>query len=1424
MATLTGSPDAPPPAEASAPTPVAAAVWRLREVLVCAALTGLCVTQEPGLVVPDTKLDMAVNPAGFLGRAVDLWTSQWQFGMLQNQATGYFFPMGPFFLLGSGLGMPAWLVQRLWMAALLCTAFLGVVRLARALGLGTPASRLVAGAVFALSPRALTLVGTVSLELLPYCVAPWAVLPLVRGAVRGSPRRAAALSGLAVLSMGGVNGASVACAVLPSLLFLLTRARGPGRRRLLGWWLAALVAATFWWLVPLLLLQRYGFPFLPYTESAAVTTGTTSLPAALRGATHWVGYLGVDGLPWWRSGWELATVPWLAVVTGLIACVGLAGLARRDLPERRFLIFAAVMGFLTLTAGNAADGGAAFAGPVREVLDGPLAALRNLHKFDVVLRLPLALATAHLLGSVGRSALPQWVRLPAGLAPRRTLAGLTAAAVVAVSAAAGTAGLTAAGGFAALPEQWRQAAAYLDRNAGTSTTLLLPGSNFGEYNWGRPMDEPIQPLLKSRWAVRSLVPAGSAGNARLLMAIDQRLAAGASSPGLAEVFARLGVHYLVVRNDLRPTAGGMAWPVLVHRTLDGTPGLVKVAEFGPHVGLDADPGGSGTWDFGLQRQYRAVEIYRVDRMAPRVDVADPSRALDLTGAPETLLDLADAGLLTDRAVILSGDGGRAGGVPVLADSLRSREVDFGTVRGNTSRTFTSTDRPSQLRATHDIVDPAWQGGQTVAGYDGIADVRASSTAADVAGLPALRDPSASPFAAIDGDRATAWLTDGAAQPVGQWLEVRLREPIRPTAIDLQVVADEVIGAGVTAVEVSTAGGSYVHWLGGSPGAVADRLTVPDGPTDWLRVTVHAVSGPDLPGRRAGIRELRIPGIQPERFLQLPETPSTTAAAMVVLAAAPDDRPACTAAGTEYVCAPDLIRRGEESGLTTRRFELASGSTVPVTGLARPSPAAALAKYDEVEGGPQFLVSSAWFSDPVASARALGDGDEGTAWWADPADPEPTLQLAWDRKRRVDRVRLRLPAHFAGSLAQTVRITGDDGIREATVGPDGTIRFTALSTRRLVIAVTSVVGRVNRSTAWPDPQVLPLALSGVDVSGVPEANPPRDLSRTVTFPCGKGPTLTVNGQPVPTTASGTLREVRDLQPLRYRSCGSAKVSLRAGTNEVSAPADRFVVRSAILGNPGGSRPAAQDGGAAGGTEFRVAAPARWDDQRRVVEVGRGGEALLAVAENFNPGWQATLNGMVLQPVRVDGWKQAWRIPAGSGGSVELVFAPGQAYQIAVFLGICLVALLIGLAVLPAGRRGPPLTHAGPESVRGAAVAAIVVTALLGGVVGAAAAVVVVVAFPRRAPTPGWIWLPALLGCLAQALASGWAYGRLLTDSATAALGALAVIPQGLILAAVATLLLSMRRTPRPAPIPPTHGVDSGRADVVESAAAVRGGTR
>ena len=103
--------------------------------------------------------------------------------------------MGPYFAITHAIGLPTWISQRLWSALLLCVAFGGALLLARALGIGTERSRLVAAMAYALAPRMLTEIGPLSAEMLPAALLPWVMLPLVRASAIGSPRKAALLVG-----------------------------------------------------------------------------------------------------------------------------------------------------------------------------------------------------------------------------------------------------------------------------------------------------------------------------------------------------------------------------------------------------------------------------------------------------------------------------------------------------------------------------------------------------------------------------------------------------------------------------------------------------------------------------------------------------------------------------------------------------------------------------------------------------------------------------------------------------------------------------------------------------------------------------------------------------------------------------------------------------------------------------------------------------------------------------------------------------------------------------------------------------------------------------------------------------------------------------------------------------------------------------
>jgi arabinofuranan 3-O-arabinosyltransferase len=1269
-------------------------VTRLRSptVWVMLGLTLLSFLQRPGRTTFDTKLDLAVDPLAFLGRALHLWNPAASGGELQNQAYGYLFPMGPFFSLCQLAGLPPWIAQCLWCALLLCGAFGGALAVARALRIGTPAAQYVGAVAYALAPRMLTEIGPLSAEMIATVMLPWILLPLIKVDRIGSPRRAAGLSGLAVLGVGGMNGALVITVLLVPGLWLLTRRWSARHVRLVLWWFAAVVAAVVWWFLPLVLLGEYSLPFVDYVESAANTTAPTSLFQVLRGTSQWVAYVVQgNGAPWWPSGFALVDNPVLMFATGLLAAAGLAGLVRRGLPERRFLTIAVIAGVTLMSIGYVGALDSPVSHTVRALLDGPLAALRNVHKFEPGLRLPLMLAFTHAVSRIRLPALAGQAQPPALAGRVRLAIGMVLVAVVA--APAWTFTLRPGPGWPDIPDYWHSAMTWLADNDPDARTLLVPGTGFGEYTWGKTVDEPAQALARSPWALRSQIPLGSEGNTRLMDTVEDALADGRGAPGLADFLARSGHRFLLLRNDIDRSATGSPPITMMRDALARSPGIQRVTTFGPDLkpsdqkvvnGIDLDAAAAP-----------AIEIYEAKRPVARASAVNATDVATVSGGPESLLPLLDSGLLAgDRPTVLAGDGGEAAGRDwYVTDGLRHRERNVGRVRDNLSQTLAPDEQFRQNRPTPDILPFPGIQHQTVAAYRGIRGVTASSSGSFADSIRAS-DPSSMPFAALDGDPYTAWQSSTLDGPAGQWIQVDLDTPRVVDQVSLRILDDIRLGWPVTQLRITTDAGSRDFPV--VRGSAPQSFAVPPGLTGKVRVTILSVAAQQSTGA-VGIAELSIPGVTAKRALKVPADvqPRAGQPASFVFSRGPQPRYSCTGGDGDQRCDSGLSRVGEEPAGIHRLFQTTVAANHRLEGTVL---ATVGGRIPVNPPGVTVSASTQQAGDPAAAPLAAVDGNPATTWIADYTDENPVLHLQWPAARTVKGLRLTTSDSSGASRPTEVQINTGTQSWKLPVFPDGSVDFTA-TTDRLDITIRAAAGVSGRIPG-------PAGITDIQVIGSPDALRPVALDTPFTVPCGSGPVLTVDGTAYATSVSGTLRDVFQHRPLPFGTCRDLDegIDLQPGQHEVStARSDFFVVQDLTL------RPSTAKPVPVGKREVRVE---DWGAAHRQLQVTGGPDAVLSVPENANDGWVAKADGVPLRPTRVDGWQQAWVLPAGGATTVVLDFGPDTAYRQRLLVGAIAAGLLILITVVPVRRR----VRVGTEPAGRLWVPAVLVIALvaLGGI--------------------------------------------------------------------------------------------------------------
>lgn len=651
-------------------------------------------------------------------------------------------------------------------------------------------------------------------------------------------------SAIAVLALGAVNAVATLIAILPAAIWWIsTLIHRPTRTRALRfglWWIPAGVLACLWWIGPLLVLGRYSPPFTDYIESSRITTRWLNPMEVLRGTTSWTPFLSAER----QGGFALVTEPVLIVSTLLVALLGLWGLRHPAMPHKWRWIAIFLLGFGAMVL--AVEPFSPLGGWMRTILDGAGAPLRNLHKFDPLVRIALVAGVAHSLRTVrwpgwgtsthSRKQWALWAHPEKNLSVVQCIA--TALLIATVTSTGWSGRIPAVDAYREIPDYWKQAAAWLNEHAegiedseeiqgaegsqsaesaqgtqGTqgveenqgntgsannpsttppqnpsaqnhhiARTLILPKASFARQTWGNTRDEPAQPLLNIPWVVRDSIPLVQPEAIRALDSLQRELESGSVIPTLAATLRNQGIGQVLVRTDLVESATTPGAKMIL-KTLSNSGGFQEVATFGQ------GEGGSGNQP--------AIHIFRIIPSPGSTGTAGDLRIIDrdqvetVAAGPEALPRLAAADRALGRTadprtrILASSDipGSTPHAIQTITDTPALRDHNYGSVVRADSDILAPTDPAYGLNPVRDYPVRGMQK-EDYTQVTQVGDVSASSSAADPTSFTGA-DTTSGITAAVDGQTSTAW-RPASGSISGQWIELRTQQAHRRLHLSITI--------------------------------------------------------------------------------------------------------------------------------------------------------------------------------------------------------------------------------------------------------------------------------------------------------------------------------------------------------------------------------------------------------------------------------------------------------------------------------------------------------------------------------------------------------------------------------------------------------------------------------------------------------------
>ncbi len=1204
---------------------------RTAVVLLLAAVVGVRIAASEPLW--DTATAVSRDPGSALASALDGWTTQGTLG--SPTADGIrTVPLSAVYLLGQAVGLSSHLVQVGLRSLVLVLAVAGALRLVRRAAPVGPSQAedgspswipWLAAALFGCGAVLVAAVAHRPMDGLAAALGPWVLAPLIgRSWGWGGAARSA-------LWLGPVGFADPMWAL--AVLLVGVAAAAPRRRAEIAQglrWLLLAGMSSAWWLGA-----------AAWEHAHAVDLSELLGPAGL--VEELAAALGWPALP--------MPVVVAAVLAPLIVAAAALALRSPGLDRPLVVVLAAgsVVGMLALGSGAVQPARFGMAGAPPAPLLGPpawwgaLAGLLALHPLVAQLR-----ARWH-------DPAPDGHRPAVGT---RVVVGGLGLLVVATSAT----GAVLAARERSEPDTWAsldlwQDVAAWSADAPAGRVLVLPPSpdlaDRAVVSWA---------LSDRAWVDRSSLPASGASATSALDTAIGRMRRGQGGPGTVGVLDRLGIAFVVLRDDLPGTSADGQGNALVRRALVAE-GASRVAVFDGPAGL----GAPALRNFGVLPAAPTVEIWA--RAEPTEALHHPGPPLLVAGDGAAVPDLVDAGVAGDRPVVVVPPSTQPQAA-VRSDGARRRDLDQRVPIDGVGPALTADQSPTAVPQ-----DPA----PTQTSFRRLAGARAVTASSSSADLDSTdRRVAAHPLAAVDANPFTGWAS-AAGSGVDEWWQVEFARPVDLADAVVTFNNDVFSGHTVTGVRAETDQQSVD--LAVTPGEPL-RLQLP-GRASRLRLVVTEVSKPTSPTDRVSILEVTVPGLTVHDQLQVPGD-----ARAWVLSSLPGSSATCVPAPLPWpsavreleACDGGLSVQGFEGGDLRRRIESPGLAGVAALAWVRPLPSGSTRDLVDELGRPSVRAeaSSVAASDLRTRPQAAVDADPDTAWRPDPTDPRPTLTLTWSAPAALSQARLVLSDPTVTSTPTTVRVSTPDGpVATIAVPPDGRISWPTTLTRALTLEFLTTDELPSQDVRTGGTRPAPIGIAEVELDGVEV----RFAGEAVwDLQCGFGPPMTIAGRTVSTAMRASANQVRDGAVLRATPCSSQ--AMPRGEVIVEVPRTlRWTPLGLVLADA--SSPV---GSAVPGLEDTPPQPeplrvdlstAETIAAAELGQVTASGAGTLGLSVPAGSGWSLRGADGAFPETALDGWAQGWVLGTGSA-QLAWTYSAGWTLKVAVLLGWAAWALVAGVA--------------------------------------------------------------------------------------------------------------------------------------------------